>query len=88
MDYKLHLPASSQVHPVFHVSFLKKIIGDKIPIQTIFLDIDEEGKVILKPKKISETRNKQLQNQVITEYLIKWKNLLVEDSTWEDEPFI
>ena len=26
--------------------------------------------------------------QLISEYLIKWKNLPVEDSTWEDENFI
>lgn len=88
MAYKLELPATSRVHPVFHVSCLKKIIGDKIPIQTIFLEFDEEGKVILEPEKNYETRTKQLRNRVITEYLVKWKNPLVEDSTWEDESFI
>jgi hypothetical protein len=36
MAYKLELPASSRVHPVFHVSCLKKVIGNKIPVQTIF----------------------------------------------------
>ena len=25
-----------QVHPVFHVLFLKKVIGENIPVQTIF----------------------------------------------------
>jgi hypothetical protein len=39
------------VHPAFHVSFLKKVIGDKIPIKTIFPKVDEEGKVIVEPKK-------------------------------------
>ena len=36
MAYKLELHASSRVHPVFHVSCLKKVIGDKLPVQTIF----------------------------------------------------
>jgi hypothetical protein len=44
MAYKLELPASSRVHPVFHVSCLKKVIGDKIPVQTILLELDEKGK--------------------------------------------
>ena len=87
MTYKLYLPASSGVHPVFHVSFLK-VIGDKIPIHSIFPDLDEEVKIILEPKKIFETRTKQLQTWVIIEYLIKRKNLQVEYLTWEDESFI
>jgi hypothetical protein len=56
MVYKLELPASSRVHPIFHVSCLKKGIGDKIPIQTIFPELDEEGKIILEPKDITDTR--------------------------------
>jgi hypothetical protein len=75
-------------NPVFHVSCLKKVIGGKIPIQTILLDINEEGKIILEPKAILETKIKQLRNQAINEYLIKWKNLPVEEATWEDELFM
>ena len=56
MAYKLELPASSQVHLVFHVSCLKKVIGDKIPVQTILLELDEEGKIILDPGVVTETR--------------------------------
>ena len=51
MDYKLELPTTSWVHPVFHVSYLKKVIGDKIPIQNIFPKLDDEGKVILEHEK-------------------------------------
>ena len=40
MAYKLELPASSRVHPIFHVSCLKKVIGNNIPIQTIFPELD------------------------------------------------
>jgi hypothetical protein len=88
MAYKLELPASSRVHPVFHVSCLKKVIGDKIPVQTIFPELDEEGKIILEPKAITDTRICQLKNRSISEYLIKWRKLPAEDSTWEDESFI
>jgi len=43
MAYKFELPASSQVHLVFHVSCLKKAIGDKLPAQAILPELDEEG---------------------------------------------
>jgi hypothetical protein len=47
MHYKLELPPSSCVYIVFHVSFLQKVIGDKIPVQNILPEINEEGKIIL-----------------------------------------
>jgi hypothetical protein len=37
---------SSGVHLVFHVSFLNKVIGDKILFQTILPEMNEEGKII------------------------------------------
>jgi hypothetical protein len=88
MVYKLELPASSRVHLVFHVSCLKKVIGDKIPVQTILQELDEEGKIILEPESITGTRIRQLRNRPISEYLIKWRKLPTEDSTWEDESLI
>jgi len=60
MAYKLELPTSSQVHSVFHVSCLKKVIVDKLPVQTILLELDEKGKIILEPEAIMETRTRQL----------------------------
>ena len=65
MAYKLELHASSQVHPVFHVSCLKKVIDDKLPIQTILPEHDEEGKIILEPEAVTKTRTRQLRNQLI-----------------------
>ena len=55
MAYKLELPTSSRVHPVFHVPYLKKVIGEKLPVQTVFPEIDEEGKMILEPEAVTET---------------------------------
>jgi len=66
MEYKLDLPAASQVHPVFHVSCLKKVIEDKLPVQTILLELDEEGKFILEQEAVIETRTRQLRNRSIS----------------------
>eukprot|EP00253_Pinus_taeda_P017270 PITA_17270 len=87
MAYKLELPAASRLH-LFHVSCLKKVIGDKLPVQPILPKLDKEGKIILEPEAVIETRTRQLRNRSISEYLIKWKNLSAEDSTWDDENFI
>ena len=86
--YKLELSASSRVHPVLHVSCFKKVIVDKLSVQTMLPELDEEGKIILDPEEIIEIRTRQLQNRSISEYLIKWKNLPRKDSTWEDASFI
>jgi len=62
MAYKLELLASSPLHPVFHLSSLKKVIGDKLPVQTILVELYEEGKIILEPEAVTETKTHQLQN--------------------------
>eukprot|EP00253_Pinus_taeda_P035943 PITA_35943 len=64
------------------------VIGDKVPVQTILPELDEEGKTILEPEEVTETRTQRLRSRSISEYLIKWKNLSAEDSTWEDKNFI
>ena len=47
--YKLELPSSSRIHPVFHVSCLKKVIGTNIKAQTVLPELDIEGSIILEP---------------------------------------
>ena len=47
MAYKLELPASSRLHTGFDVSCLKKVIGNKILVQTILPKLDEEREIYI-----------------------------------------
>ena len=83
--YELELPPESKIHNVFHVSSLKKTIGQYIAPSTELPPLDDEGLLILIPERIVQTRERKLWNRVIREYLVQWKELPSEDATWEGE---
>jgi hypothetical protein len=43
--YQLVLPSQSKLHPIFHVSCLKKVIGTRCQIQTNLPELAEEGPI-------------------------------------------
>ena len=86
--YELELPMGRKIHNIFHVSFLKKAIGRNVVANMELPPIDDEGHLILQPEAILDTRKRQLRNRVIKEYLIWWRNLPDEDSTWEGEKIL
>lgn len=88
MSYELEFPTNSKVHNVFHVSCLKKVLAHNIVLLAKLPPLDDEGKLILVPKAILETREHTLQRRVIGEYLVKWRNFPVEDATWESEQIL
>ena len=63
---KLELPPPSHVHPVFHVSCLKKVIGTNIRAQTVLPELDNEGSIILESEAILNKRTSQLRSRSIT----------------------
>jgi hypothetical protein len=86
--YELELPQGSKIDNVFHVSCLKRAIGQHITPLEILPPLDEEGQLVLMPEEILEVREKKLRRRIIKEYLVKWKNLPIEDATWESEQVI
>ena len=83
--YELELPQGSRIHNVFHVSCLKRAIGQHITPLEVLPPLDEEGQLALMPEEILEVWEKKLQRKSIMEYLVKWKDLPIEDARWESE---
>lgn len=68
--YKLKLPDHSKVHPVFHVSLLKKHVGN-MPITTINLpEYNQDDIVPLEPLKLLQRRQIHWQGQTVIQWLI------------------
>lgn len=80
--YKLQLHPNSQVHPVFHVSQLKKHIG-MVPIQSFMPDINENGLIRIEPIAILDKRLGRKVNHAEVYVLTQWSNTPREKATWE-----
>jgi hypothetical protein len=85
--YKLMLPEGSRVHPVFHVSLLKKAVGN-YHVETELPDLMEEPIEVFEPESVLATRVVKQQGENIKQVLMHWKGKTVEEATWEDELMI
>jgi hypothetical protein len=86
--YKLALPTTSKIHLVFHVSYLKKVVGHNCRVQTIMFELDEEISLWLQLESMLNVREHHLCGRTIKEVLIKWKDTSPEDATWELVPIL
>ncbi|XP_026436201.1 uncharacterized protein LOC113334072 [Papaver somniferum] len=82
--YRLALPATSKIHPVFHVSQLKKKIGLSAPTIPTLPLTDAEGEIILTPVATLNFRQDFRQDSMVPQVLIQWSHTSPEDATWKD----
>ena len=66
--YELELLEGSKIHIVFHVSCLKKSLGQKIVTSEILPPLDDEAQLTLVPENILKTRERRLRRKTIKEY--------------------
>ncbi|KAL0340888.1 UNVERIFIED_CONTAM: Transposon Ty3-G Gag-Pol polyprotein [Sesamum radiatum] len=82
--YRLALPPTSGIHPVFHVSLLKKKIGHK-HTPTLNLPIfDQHGFCKVYPSQILARRLISRRNDPVPQVLVQWINYGPSEATWED----
>jgi hypothetical protein len=80
--YKLKLPSSSQIHPVFHVSQLRKCHGHQVQ-EGVLPSCDDDGGITVEPVAILERRLGKVHNKPVMFVLVQWANMAKEDATWE-----
>ena len=81
--YKLQFLEGARIHPVFHVSLLKKYVGDNKDVSLELPPVADDGIVLLEPKRILDTRWVKQGKKFILEHLVQWCRLPTEEATWE-----
>ena len=87
--YKLVLPASLRIHPVFHVSLLKQYHEDgRVQPPPVPLDVDDDGELYAVEALLSYRDRRVGRGRTKREYLVKWLGYGSEHNTWEPESMI
>jgi hypothetical protein len=80
--YKLQLPDQCQVHPIFHVSQLKRVVP---PNTSVSVDLPDPTNQFQVPIELLDRRLRQHNDMMIPQVLVRWSHLPASLTTWEDE---
>ncbi|WMV41522.1 hypothetical protein MTR67_034907 [Solanum verrucosum] len=83
--YELELPQElAAVHPVFHVSILKKCMRDSsLIIPTEDIGIKDNLSYVEIPVQILDRQVRNLRTKEVALVKVLWRNQFVEEATWE-----
>jgi Chromo (CHRromatin Organisation MOdifier) domain len=82
--YQLRLPVGSKIHPVIHVSQLKRHVGSDTNISPTLPISGSDGQLQIYPEYVIARRAIKRGNVAVPQLLIKWTNLSEDDASWED----
>ena len=83
--YKLQPPANSHIHPAFHVSLLKKSAGTQ-PVEPTLPAYISYASPPVEPALILDKWVIHKQGAPITQVLVQWAHLHLDNTTWEYLP--
>jgi hypothetical protein len=79
--YKLELPVGSSIHPVFHVSQLKRAVSSKHQVSATLPDASAAMQI---PVKVLDTRTISRGGTSVSQVLVRWSGFDDALATWED----
>lgn len=77
----LALPEATTIHPVFHVSQLRKAVGRTLPIFTLPRDLADDDIIRVQPVEVIGVR--WIPTSLEVEVLIRWEEGSADEATWE-----
>lgn len=77
--YRLRLPESSRIHPVFHISQLWKVVGNVAVVSELPPTLSPAGEFVTEPESILETHYTENGH---LEALVAWRGLPKHESSW------
>jgi len=79
MAFKLTLPQGCHLHPIFHISRLKKTVPPTQQVQLLPPSLTKKGELLTIPSKVLGSC---VTPDGSTEYLMHWSNMSSCDDSW------
>ena len=79
--YRLQLPPKSHIHPVIHVSQLKKALGEHCQVEAALPPTDA---ILSVPIRVLQRRFRRVGDIAVPQGLIQWSGQTEDLATWED----